>query len=571
MRLPIGYDDFRTIREKKLDFVDKSLFIQEVLDDDITQVSVITRPRRFGKTFNLSMLHHFLASEVNGQPTQGLFEGLKISELGEPYMRHQGKYPVIFISFKDIKYDSYERAYENLSKLISKVYAQHRLLLTTSKLYEDEKEIFQVLLKQQATEANLISSLADLVDYLFRHYQVKPWLLVDEYDTPIQAAYVHGYYDKMIELMRGLLGGVLKSNPNLNKSIVTGILRVAKESLFSGINNIKICSLLQPEYSTHFGFTEAEVNTLLQQAHLEDSVEKIKAWYNGYRMGNTVIYNPWSIVNCIQKKGELAPYWVNTSDNQLIKELLINSDVNFKAEFESLLLGKKTEQFIDEHMVFGDLTQKGDAVWSLLLMAGYLKVVEQRRTTQGSYCTLDIPNLEVRRLYQQIIERWLANGYGIKWYNRFLESLLSGNIPAFEEELLHLMEQTASHHDMGLEPEAFYHGLMLGITASLYENNNYEMRSNRESGYGRYDYMILSRNLSKPTLIIELKQLSHPDKKNLALLEEKLDQLAEEALTQIKEKKYVAESQQRGIKNIIIIGLAFSGKRFKLKNQVINL
>ena len=571
MGLPIGYDDFGAIRQKQLNLVDKSLFIQEVLEDEITQVAVITRPRRFGKTLNLSMLHHFLASEVNGQSTEGLFEGLKISNLGESYRQHQGKYPVIFISFKDIKYTSYSQAQEGLANLMSHVYGQYRDLLLSELFYEDEKKLFNNILNQCATKQNLMASLFNLMHYLYRYYKVKPWLLIDEYDTPIQAAYIHGYYDEMVNFVRGMLSSVLKTNPNLHRSIITGILRVAKESLFSGLNNVKTYSLLQSEYSTHFGFTEAEVTEVLKQAQLEHCAEDIKRWYNGYRMGSTVVYNPWSIANCIAGKGALKPYWVNTSDNHLIKELLVHSDLNFKSEFESLLLGQKTQQFVDEHVVFGDLAQKGDAVWSLLLMSGYLKATDPKETPQGLTCLLDIPNLEVRRLYQQLIERWLANGQGIQWYNRFLNSLLSGDLPRFEAELRRLMEQTASYHDLGTEPEAFYHGLMLGMTASLYENPNYEVRSNRESGYGRYDYMILSRNLNKPTLIIELKQLDAPDKMKSETLEEKLAQLAEEALIQIEAKKYVSEAKQRGMKNILTIGLAFSGKRFQLKSQVLCL
>lgn len=570
MGLPIGYDDFGEIRQNHLDFVDKSLFIQEVMDDKVTKVAVITRPRRFGKTLNFSMLHHFLAPEVYGQSTQGLFDGLKIAALGEAYMQHQGKYPVIFISFKDIKETDYKAAYSSLCALLSDLYTQHYyLLLKDGLLHDHEKKTYQEILEQRAGEANVKLALKQLTAYLFRHHQTKPWLLMDEYDTPIQAAYVHGYYEKMIDLMRGLFGSVLKSNLNLNRSVITGILRVAKESLFSGLNNVKTYSLLQSEYSSHFGFTEAEVVEVLKQAQLEHCAEGIKRWYNGYRMGDTVVYNPWSIANCIAKKGELEPYWVNTSDNQLIKELVLRSDLNFKAEFELLLLGQKTQQFVDENMVFGDLAQKGDAAWSLLLMSGYLKATDQKKTSQGLSCMLDIPNLEVRRLYQQLIEQWLANGKGIQWYNRFLNSLLSADFPLFEIELRRLMEQTVSHHDLGIEPEAFYHGLMLGVTASLYENPNYEVRSNRESGYGRYDYMILSRDLNKPTLIIELKQLDTQGKINIETLDEKLEALAEEALAQIEAKHYVAEAKQRSMKNIITLGLAFAGKHFQLKSRVV--
>ncbi|MCC2666693.1 MAG: Protein of unknown function (DUF1703)/Predicted AAA-ATPase, partial [Gammaproteobacteria bacterium] len=480
--LPIGYDNFRALIENQLDFVDKSLFIHEIIEDVTIQSAVITRPRRFGKTLNLSMLHHFLSEEVNGKSTKNLFHGLKITENKDLCEKYQGKYPVIFVTFKDVKNEHYEEAYEKLCKLMSDVYLEHDLLLTSPKLRDSQKRTFERILERTGSKAEVTEALKDLTTYLSRHYGVNPWLLIDEYDTPIQASYIHHYYDPMMNIMRGMFSSALKTNPYLYRAVITGILRVAKESLFSGINNLKVYSVLHPRYSTQFGFTEEEMDVLVKKHHLEYQFPGIKEWYNGYQIGDTVLYNPWSIANCIQEKGDLVPYWVNTSDNQLIRRILVRSSTAFKEQFELLLQNQPIEQLIDENTVFGDLEANESAAWSLLLMSGYLKVLSQRHTEQGLWCQLKIPNKEVKNLYRQIIEQWLSNGHGITWYNQFLDHLLTGNIDLFEKELKELMEQTVSSHDTSHNPEAFYHGLMIGLTASLYHSEHYEIESNKESG-----------------------------------------------------------------------------------------
>jgi hypothetical protein len=420
MRLPLGYENFKELIDHRFNFVDKSLLIKEILDDDITKVVLITRPRRFGKTLNLSMLHHFLASEVNGQSTTGLFTGLKITAAGEEYIRHQGKYPVIFITFKEIEDHTFEHILENMQLLMARVYEEHHYLLSSPKLSETNKIFYETVLKGQANEALLKVAILNLTGYLYQHHGVKPWVLIDEYDKPIQSAYLHDYYNKMIRLMRGMLGAALKTNPYLERAVITGILRISKESLFSDLNNLKVYSLLQSRYGQYFGFTEEEVTNLLQQAGLEQKAAEIRAWYNGYQSGEYTIYNPWSIVNCINEKGRVEPYWINTSGNELIKELLTHAGESFRLQFEDLLSGKSVEKLIDENMVFSDLKKNNSATWSLLLLSGYLKVTGIRDTEMGPYCTLIIPNREIRGLYRRIIEQWLSNGHGTDWFENFL-------------------------------------------------------------------------------------------------------------------------------------------------------
>jgi len=563
MRLPIGYSDFGKILEKNLDFVDKSLLIKEIIEDN-AEVLLITRPRRFGKTLNLSMLQHFFAAEVRGQATKPLFSHLKIGA-DENSMQHQGKYPVIFLTLKDVKDRNYHAAYENLCEVVRRLYGEHRILLESTQLYKDEKLIYQKILEKQASDSDIEESLRNLTEYLARHYGVKPWILIDEYDTPIQSGYLQGYYDEIIGFMRNFFGAALKDNPYLEKAVMTGILRISKESLFSGLNNIEVYSLLRTECSHYFGFTESETEELLRQSNLQNRLGEIKNWYNGYQVGETVVYNPWSIINCIKQKGELQPYWINTSDNALIKDLLIQSSESFKNQFQELLQGRAIERLVDENFVFGDLTKNEDAIWSLLLMAGYLKVTAQQRTSDGLLCTLAIPNQEVRNLYQQIVKQWLSSNYGIEWYNQFLNYLLTGNIIAFERCFQELMDRTISYHDTATEPEAFYHGLLVGITASLHNDANYELQSNRESGRGRYDYMIFSKDNRKPTLILEFKKIAGIDQPEKLMA--KLEQGAKDALAQINQKSYVADAKRRGSSNILKLGLAFCGKHFKISYE----
>ncbi len=566
IKLPIGQSDFRKIIEGKFDFVDKSLLIAEVLEGP--EVILFARPRRFGKTLNMSMLRYFFAQEVFGLPTKGLFDQLKIAQTDSAtILQHQGKYPVIFLTFKDIKETNFELAYGKISEILTKTYDEFSYLQESQFLSDRQKDLFKRILKGEANQTQLENSLLELSECLFRHCGVKPIILIDEYDTPIQSGYLQGYYNESIAFFRNFLGAALKDNPYLFKAVLTGILRVSRESLFSGLNNLKVYSVLHHQFSQFFGFTEDEVNQLLNKANQQEKAGEIKHWYNGYQIGDTILYNPWSIVNCIQDDGVLKPFWVNTSDNELIKDLLLKSSINFKEKFEILLQGIPAEQLVDENFVFSDLQKNRDsAIWSLLLMAGYLTVRRCEETNRGSLCQLAIPNQEIRNLYQIIIERWLANGYGLEWYEKFLNHLLRGEMDEFERGLQRIMEETISVHDMGKNPEAFYHGFMIGLTASLSGGNDYETRSNRESGYGRYDYLILSRDPRKLSILLEFKQVDHPvgktGKKEPKQLQSILDKAARKALDQIESQAYFAEVQQRGLKNILKIGLAFSGKRF---------
>jgi hypothetical protein len=551
IKLPIGYDNFRDIIDRKLSFVDKSLFIKDFLDDDVTQVSLITRPRRFGKTLNLSMLHHFFTSQVRGLPTKELFTGLKIMQQGPEYLQHQGKYPVVALSFKDVKDGGFQSAYANLCNLLSRTYEEHLLLLDSHKLTSRQKINFEAVYNREADESQIKSSLLDLTDCLYQHYGKQAILLLDEYDTPIHSGYTHGYYDKIVEVIRHLFSAALKSNPYLYRAMLTGILRIAKESLFSGLNNLKVYSIFNHRYSECFGFTEDEVNALLGQSQLTSKAEEIKSWYNGYRIGDTLIYNPWSIVNCIHEKGNLQTYWVNTSDNMLIKSLMIKSSSTFKESFESLLQGKSINAIIDENHVFGDLDISESAIWSLLLFTGYLKAIQVIPEDINLRCTLLPPNQEVIALYKNIVKKWFTDRLGQEQYQQFLTYLIEGKIDIFTIMLKQFLLETASAFDVkGKHPEKFYHGFVLGLIASL--EKTHIIKSNRESGFGRYDVMIIPKNLQQLGLILEFKTAEDT--------EDNLEDVAREALAQIDKRNYVAELHQMGIKRLLKIGLAFRSK-----------
>jgi Predicted AAA-ATPase/PD-(D/E)XK nuclease superfamily len=562
MGLPVGVSDFKKIIDNKQDFVDKSLFIKEIIDDD-AEVILITRPRRFGKTLNMSMLNYFFTNykKRNKGSTKKLFNSLKIAEYKE-YMAYQGKHPVIFLSFKDLKENSYEAMYDRFCKVISDLYSEHRYLLDNNMLYEEKKNIYYSILNQKATYANISDSLKDLTEYLFQYYKEKPIILIDEYDIPVHSGYIYQYYEKAVNLFRNFLSAALKDNPNLFKSVLTGILRISRESLFSGLNNLKAYSFLNSKYGEYFGFTEDEVGHLLHKAELKNKANEIKNWYNGYKIGDHILYNPWSIASCIHEKGKLVPYWVNTSDDELIKKLLLQSNLAFKDRFELLLQDKTIKRIINENFVFSDLDKNHEsAIWSLLLMTGYLKIFSYQETDQGSECQLSIPNREIRNLYRKIIEKWLSGDYGMEWYSQFITNLLDGNMINFEKDLQHIFEQTISYHDFAKNPEAFYHGFVIGLTASLYGHPNYEIQSNRESGYGRFDYLIFSRDPEKPTIIFEFKKVD-PE-----VNDEKRKEIAQQALKQIDKQRYVEGIRQYSVKNILKIGIAFSNKRFSLEYE----
>lgn len=562
MHLPVGTSNFGKLIDYKDPngigylFVDKTLFIKEIIYD-LTEVIVLTRPRRFGKTLNLSMLQHFWAKDVEGKTTEGLFNGLKISK-DQSCMDQQGKYPVIFITFKDIKQPSIELALKKIAVVMAETYRKHRKIFDSSNMNKDDINYVSDILEQKTNQANLESSIKRLIEILHKCYGKKPILLIDEYDTPIQESYIKGYYDELVEFFRNFLSAPLKDEDNLERAILTGILRVSKESLFSGLNNAKTYSILHQKYSSYFGFTVEETNELLVKANLPDTDNSLaKEWYNGYNFGGVTIYNPWSIINFIKDHGRLAPYWIHTSNNELIRELLITSEVETQEKIGQLITGGEVKEIVDENIVFRDLEKNRAAIWGLFTMCGYLKVLSSEFSEFGNICTLAIPNKEVEFLYKQIFREWLSGNRGIIWYQELLTVLTTGKIPEFERKLQNAIEEMASYHDTSkTTQEIFYQGLMLGILVGL--KDQYEIRSNREAGVGRYDLLLSPKDPTKLGIIMEFKAIDN---------KLKLEEEAIAALAQIKKSKYATDLKSRDIKNICSMGIAFAGKSVKVASD----
>ena len=555
MKLPIGISDFAELVTENYNFADKSLFIKEIISDG-AKVILITRPRRFGKTLNLSMLYHFL--QANFQIKDNIFKDLNVAKDTNFCQQHQNKYPVIFVSFKDIKASSYENAYKDIIETISQLYENHRYLLEESILSQTEKNTFLEILNKKAQSSEIKSSLKLLTKHLSTKFSKPPILLIDEYDTPIQEAYLKGYYSEMIELMRSILGQALKDNTSLGKAIVTGITKISQESLFSGLNNIQAYGILQERYGQYFGFTEEEVNQFLLEGRLEGH-PSIKKWYNGYQIGKYVLYNPWSIISCLSNNGKLQPYWLNTSSNELITKLVSNSDIVVKQKFELLLQGQIIEQAISENLVFPDLEIDPEALWVLLLYTGYLKVLSSEFRGNRLMAKIAIPNQEVSFVYDKIVERWFSLAISLESYDRFVQSLTNGDVEKFELYLATYIVQSGSYFDFNQNtPEQIFHVFILGLVVGL--RDDYIISSNEESGLGRLDVAFIPKSKQKNGIILEFK---------IANTQEELVSKANQALIQIKEKQYFQSFKQHEIKNILAIGIAFCGKEVKVAHETL--
>jgi hypothetical protein len=556
--IPVGCDSFRELTTltstdcKKSLFVDKTRFIKEVLDEG-AKIILITRPRRFGKTINMSMLQHFLAAEVDGQPTKDLFNGLLISQ-DQAAMSWQGKYPVIFISLKEVKAENFIAARSVFAEVLRVLYEKFRYVEDTLSI--EQKEIYTRILRLQATNLDLQRALLNLSGYLYKIHQEKVYLLIDEYDTPIQHAYAKEYYDEMVTFLRDLLGSSLKGNAWIKQGILTGITRIAKESIFSELNNPKTRSLLDNKHAAYFGFTEDEVNDLFSRSGLDCDVAQLKTWYNGYQCGDTLLYNPWSIMNSLDDGGALKQYWINTSGNDLAIELIIKGGVEIYEKLEVLLQNETILENLDEHIVYKNINKNRAAIWTLLLMTGYLKVVSSPTAEGSNKYELALPNKEVRYFYQNAIQIWLSDRNGAMWYQNFLEDLLAGKLLNFEKKLLQIVQATFSVRDVeNHEPEKFYHAFMLGLLATL--QNSHDITSNREAGLGYDDFLIIPKDVSKNGVILEFKAPKDATEANLV-------KEAAIALEQIKKKKYAMELEMKGVKNIISIGIAFAKKDVRI-------
>jgi len=553
--LPVGISDYVRAQSEYY-YVDKTLLIREFLDRKAF-VSLFTRPRRFGKTLNMDMLRVFF--EISGDDTSKYFTDKAIWKCGPEYREHQGKYPVIFLTFKDVKFDSWEATFAKISGLLQEEFGRHSELKDSDKLEEYERDYYEKVLNGKVSEVELSASLQKLSKMLTAHYDKAPIIIIDEYDTPIQEGYSKEFYDEIIGFMRNFFSGAFKDNKNLSYGFLTGILRIAQESIFSGLNNLTVNSVMDEEYDAFFGFTESEIHQMLNYYGATDKEEELRRWYDGYLFGNKEIYNPWSVINYISRGCLPQAYWVNTGKNEILEDVLRSATDDITEKLYALLQGEQTYARIDQNVVYRSLTEDPANIYSLLLVAGYLKTPKKELQGDGSWlCEVSIPNREIAAVYKsEILSHLMQIGaMGRATANKIAESLYALDYKKLQDGIGDYMKKSISFYDSAAE--GFYHGLVLGLIALM--DNQYKIRSNRESGDGRYDISLIPRNLKYPGVIMELKT-----DKNLS--DKALDALSVEALRQIEDKGYDTEMHEEGIKSILKLGIAFSGKKVKIRTE----
>lgn len=548
--LPIGISDYR-LASTEYYYVDKTMMIKDFLDER-PMVSLFTRPRRFGKTLNMDMLRTFF--EKTDEDTSVYFKNKNIWACGEKYRSHQGKYPVIFLSFKDIKCDTWEETFDAIKDLFFKEASRHSELKSADVFNEYEEAYIEKILSGTATPVELSVALANLSMMLHKYHGVAPIIIIDEYDTPIQQGHIKGFYDEIIGFMRNLFSGGLKDNKHLTYGFLTGILRVAKESIFSGLNNLAINSILDTKYSEYFGFTADEVKEIARYYQAEDKYVEICEWYDGYKFGNTEIFNPWSVINYFRNGCQPRAYWQSTGSNDIIGEILGGADETIYEKLNALLQGESFLTYIDTGVIYPQVKSNPSSVYSFLLVAGYLKVIKSEPSFSGDFmCEVALPNKEITFVYNKEILQKLNNIVPQATAISIQEAIYSGDTAALQKNLGTLLMQSVSSYDT--VGENFYHGLVLGLCATL--DNRFYITSNRESGEGRYDICLCPKDAKMPGVLIELKAA-----KNCA--DDELKALSETALKQINDRKYDTELTTKGVKNIFKYGVAFSGKKVQI-------
>ncbi|WP_370744285.1 AAA family ATPase [Ruminococcus callidus] len=550
--LPIGVEDFKRLVDNEYYFIDKTLMIKELLENKET-VNLFTRPRRFGKTLNMSMLQRFF--EATEKSNAYLFDGLKIAAYPE-YMTYQGQYPVISISLKSMKRASYQEAYFEYVKLLSDEFERHEIILQSDAVSEEDKLEFQKIKKRIAEPKEYNSAVKLLSKCLQKVYQKNVIILIDEYDVPLENAYHEGFYNDMTNLIRNCFESALKTNPSLEFAVLTGCLRVSRESIFTGLNNLKTYSITKNKFSQYFGFTQEEMQEILQTFSLEQYAGTIAKWYDGYRFGLTEIYNPWSVLNCIDSylQNDMVacePYWSNTSSNRIVKRLIEESNERTKSMVEELINGTPIHTQIFEDVTYGTIDVNQDYIWSFLLFTGYLKIISCETIGDETYYDMVIPNVEIKSIYKNTIRSWFIDHINRDSRTDILESVIHADAEKLEDLLCTWLTNTISCFD---EQENYYHGFVTGLVSGF---SGYMVVSNRESGNGRFDLVVKQRSRWHHAAILEFKVV---EKYN------QMTKACEDALNQIEEKDYEASLRDEQYENIAKLGICFCQKRCRVKS-----
>lgn len=553
--LPIGVDDFEKLITNGYYYVDKTWLIKELLDMK-GEVNLFTRPRRFGKSLNLSTLRYFFEYTEANESRKHLFDGLRIMDAGEYYTAYQGQYPVIILTLKSAKQESFELAYGCLKEALANEFARHNEVLG-SLATDAKREKFCRLRDEKADNTEYRTALAFLSECVAAHYGKRAIILIDEYDVPLENAYYAGFYDEMTAFIRSLFESALKTNPYLEFSVITGCLRISKESIFTGLNNLKIISVLSDTYSEHFGFIESEVKLLLKFYGREERMDEVRQWYDGYKFGDTEVYNPWSVLNYVEAlytnpDALPAPYWSNTSSNTIVRDLIKRSDAASKEELENLIAGGTIVKQIHEDITYADIYKSKDNFWNFLFFTGYLKQINLWMEGKNRMVEMAVPNKEVGYIYENTIRDWFRDEIAVRDLSVLYQALLGGDAAVFQEEMSKLLRESISYMD---SMEAFYHGFLLGILENM---RGYIVKSNREAGDGRYDIYVRSLDVTKAPAVLELK-VSDTFKG--------MEQCCDQALRQIYDKSYDAGLPEEGYTEVINYGIAFFRKQCRVKAE----